>query len=134
LDVCVRNWLTAEQGKRLLNAAGSDTLRSKRNGAILSLLIGCGLRRAELLNLTMSSSRSIGCPFATREVATSANAVIWSSRLSNDLLRAMHKPDTRWQTRLLENTHLGKVHFALEDGDGRPNRWNTLRLMRVLSW
>jgi site-specific recombinase XerD len=55
LGVRVGNWLTAEQGKQLLNAAGSDTLRSKRNGAMLSLLIGCGLRRAELLNLTMSS-------------------------------------------------------------------------------
>src|SRR3970282_968561 len=55
VGVRVGNWLTAEQGKRLLTAAGSDTLRSKRNGAMLSLLIGCGLRRAELLNLTMSS-------------------------------------------------------------------------------
>lgn len=23
---------------------------------------------------------------------------------------------------------------ALEDGDGRPSRWNTLRAMRVLEW
>ena len=35
---------------------------------------------------------------------------------------------------LLENTHPGSVHFALEDGDGRPSRWNTLRALRVLSW
>jgi hypothetical protein len=26
------------------------------------------------------------------------------------------------------------VHFALEDGDGRPSRWNTLRALRVLRW
>ena len=32
----------------------SDTLRSVRNRAMLSLLIGCGLRRAELLGLTMN--------------------------------------------------------------------------------
>src|SRR5262245_64847641 len=55
LGVRVGNWLTAEQGKQLLNAAGSDTLRSKRNRAMLWLLIGCGLRRAELLGLTMSA-------------------------------------------------------------------------------
>src|SRR5690349_23300607 len=42
LGIRVGNWLTAEQGKELLNAAGSDTLRCKRNGAMLSLLIGCG--------------------------------------------------------------------------------------------
>ncbi len=30
--------------------------------------------------------------------------------------------------------HPGKVHFVLEDGDGLPSRWNTLRALRVLSW
>jgi hypothetical protein len=47
------------------------------------------------------------------------------------LLRSKQQPDGTW---LLENTHPGKVHFALEDGDGRPSRWNTLRALRVLSW
>jgi integrase len=55
LGVRVGNWLTAEQGKRLLEATSADTLRTKRNQAMLSLLIGCGLRRAELLGLTMNS-------------------------------------------------------------------------------
>jgi integrase len=41
--------------KRLLESASADTLRSKRNRATLSLLVGCGLRRAELLGLTMNS-------------------------------------------------------------------------------
>jgi hypothetical protein len=48
-----------------------------------------------------------------------------------DLLRSKQQPDGRW---LLENTHPGKVHFALEDGDGQPSRWNTLRALRVLRW
>ena len=47
------------------------------------------------------------------------------------LLRSKRQPDGTW---LLENTHPGQVHFALEDGDGRPSRWNTLRALRVLSW
>jgi hypothetical protein len=47
------------------------------------------------------------------------------------LLRSKQRPDGTW---LLENTHPGKVHFPLEDGDGRPSRWNTLRAMRVLRW
>lgn len=34
----------------------------------------------------------------------------------------------------LENTHPGLVHFELEDGDGTPSRWNTLRALRVLRW
>lgn len=45
------------------------------------------------------------------------------------LLRSKQQPDGSW---LLENTHAGKVHFTLEDGDGRPSRWNTLRALRVL--
>ena len=39
--------------------------------------------------------------------------------------------DGRW---LLENPHAGDVHFDLEDGAGRPSRWNTLRALRVLDW
>jgi hypothetical protein len=48
-----------------------------------------------------------------------------------DLVRSKRQPDGTW---LLENTHPGEVHFALEDGDGRPSRWNTLRALRVLGW
>jgi hypothetical protein len=48
-----------------------------------------------------------------------------------DLLRSKQQPDGTW---LLENTHPGAVHFALEDGDGLPSRWNTLRALRVLRW
>jgi hypothetical protein len=48
-----------------------------------------------------------------------------------DLVRSKSQADGRW---LLENTHPGAVHFALEDGDGEPSRWNTLRALRVLNW
>jgi len=47
------------------------------------------------------------------------------------ILRSKKQTDGTW---LLEHTHPGKVHFVLEDGDGRPSRWNTLRALRVLTW
>ena len=47
------------------------------------------------------------------------------------VLRSKRQPDGTW---LLENTHPGAIHFSLEDGDGRPSRWNTLRALRVLGW
>ena len=48
-----------------------------------------------------------------------------------EVLRSKQQPDGRW---LLENTHRGAVHFTMEDGDGLPSRWNTLRALRVLRW
>jgi hypothetical protein len=48
-----------------------------------------------------------------------------------EVLRSKRQSDGTW---LLENTHRGAVPFALEDGDGRPSRWNTLRALRVLRW
>lgn len=48
-----------------------------------------------------------------------------------DLVRDKRAPDGRWA---LENTHPGRVHFEMDEGEGRPSRWNTLRAMRVLDW
>jgi hypothetical protein len=48
-----------------------------------------------------------------------------------ELLRSKQQRDGSW---LLENTHPGRIHFALEDGDDKPSRWNTLRALRVLAW
>jgi integrase len=45
------NWLLREQANDLLNAPSAKTLKGKRDRATLALLIGCGLRRAELLQL-----------------------------------------------------------------------------------
>ncbi|MEQ7009686.1 hypothetical protein ABN028_26280 [Actinopolymorpha sp. B17G11] len=47
------------------------------------------------------------------------------------LVESKRRPDGRW---LLENTHPGDVHFEMDDGQGRPSRWNTLRALRVLRW
>jgi hypothetical protein len=48
-----------------------------------------------------------------------------------EIVRSKRQDDGTW---LLENTHPGFVHFQLEDGDGRPSRWNTLRATRALAW
>ena len=51
LGVRIGNWLTVEQSKKLLRGLPADTVRGKRDRAIVALLIGCGLRRAELVGL-----------------------------------------------------------------------------------
>ena len=47
------NWLVRDQASDLLNAPNPATLKGKRDRAMLALLIGCGLRRAELLGLNV---------------------------------------------------------------------------------
>jgi integrase/recombinase XerD len=47
------NWLTREQASRLLALPDSGTLKGKRDRAILALLIACGLRREEVVRLTV---------------------------------------------------------------------------------
>ena len=51
MGVRIGNWLTVEQSKTLLTEPQGGSLRDKRDRAILALLIGCGLRRAELVGL-----------------------------------------------------------------------------------
>jgi site-specific recombinase XerD len=47
------NWLTCAQGRKLLEAPDRDRTKGKRDHAILALLLGCGLRRAELTSLKL---------------------------------------------------------------------------------
>lgn len=46
--VRIGNWLTAEQGKALLSTFNRSSVRGKRDYAMVAILLGCGLRRAEL--------------------------------------------------------------------------------------
>jgi integrase len=45
------NWLTSDQAKLLLEKADGEDLRSLRDLAMIHVLLGCGLRRAELSSL-----------------------------------------------------------------------------------
>ena len=51
LGVRLGNWLTADEARRLWQAPTDDTLKGKRDRAILAILLGCGLRRRELADL-----------------------------------------------------------------------------------
>jgi site-specific recombinase XerD len=53
LGVRLGNWLTAEEARRLLQAPETDTLKGKRDRALLAVLLACGLRRRELAELTV---------------------------------------------------------------------------------
>jgi integrase len=55
IGVRVGNWLTPEQGRRLLEFAVPSTARQLRDHPMVAMLIGCGLCRAELLALHLES-------------------------------------------------------------------------------
>ena len=50
----VGNWLTAAEGERLLSDYPPD-VRGKRDAAMISLLLGCGLRRSEVAGLNVEA-------------------------------------------------------------------------------
>ncbi|MGA8537934.1 MAG: tyrosine-type recombinase/integrase [Terriglobales bacterium] len=47
------NWLSAQQSSEVLKHAGGDTMRAKRDYAMLAMLFGCGFRRSELVGLEL---------------------------------------------------------------------------------
>ena len=53
-------------------------------------------------------------------MATDAN-----DRLAEAIVLLESKPDAsgRWP---LENPHPGRQHFPVDEGEGKPSRWNTL--------
>ena len=53
LGVRVGNRILAEQGRRLIASPSGPELREVRNRAVLAMLIGCGLRRAEIVTVAI---------------------------------------------------------------------------------
>src|SRR5580692_9493125 len=49
----IGNWLTVEEGRRLVGAFGASPPKERRNRAMIAVLIGCGLRRAEAAALKL---------------------------------------------------------------------------------
>jgi len=54
IGVRLGNWLTAEQSQRLWQAPGGERLKAKRDRALLAVLLACGLRRHEAVELSFS--------------------------------------------------------------------------------
>lgn len=53
LGVRVGNWLTQGEARGLWQVPDASTLKGARDGAMLAILLGCGLRRRELTDLEL---------------------------------------------------------------------------------
>jgi hypothetical protein len=47
------------------------------------------------------------------------------------VVEANRDPEGRWP---LQNVHEGEIDIQMDDGEGKPSRWNTLRALRVIDW
>jgi site-specific recombinase XerD len=54
VGVRLGNWLSVEQVKNLLRSPTLDTMKGKRDRAIIAVLAGCGLRRSEVAQLNVT--------------------------------------------------------------------------------
>jgi site-specific recombinase XerD len=52
------NWLTRNEAQELVNANSKANLRGWRDGAMVGLLLGCGLRRSEVVGLNLDQLQS----------------------------------------------------------------------------
>src|SRR5215471_80250 len=53
IGVRLGNWLTADQSRAVIQAPNAETLKGRRDRAILALMFGCGLRRGEVAELRL---------------------------------------------------------------------------------
>jgi site-specific recombinase XerC len=53
------NWLTRNQAQELVSSASDNSLRGWRDGAMPGLLLGCGLRRSEVVGLNLDQVQSM---------------------------------------------------------------------------
>jgi site-specific recombinase XerD len=54
IGIRLGNWLTAEQSRRLWQAPSGEGLKQKRDRALLAMLLACGVRRHEAVDLDFS--------------------------------------------------------------------------------
>jgi site-specific recombinase XerD len=60
LKLVLPNWLTAEQGETLWQSPDAQRRRGKRDRALLAVLLACGLRRHEAVDLNFLMRLSFG--------------------------------------------------------------------------
>jgi site-specific recombinase XerC len=110
------NWLTRNQAQELVNAASKTNLRGWRDGAMVGLLLGCGLRRSEVVGLNLDQLQSreghwvivnlVGKGARLRTVPVPS----WAKELVDAWLRRSGVSD-------------GKVHFRIGDYSPRTQEF-----------
>jgi site-specific recombinase XerD len=113
------NWLTAEQSQKLWQAPGGERLKEKRDRALLAVLLACGLRRHEAVELNFSHIQQREEHWAIVDLKGTAGHIrtipmpAWVKNVldqwlqaanitSGKLFRRVHKMGNTWGERLTE--------------------------------
>src|SRR5438445_753020 len=119
IGVRLGNWLTAEQSQRLWQVPGGERLKEKRDRALLAVLLACGLRRREAVELNFGHiqqreehwaivdlkgkaghTRTIPMPGWVKNVVD--QWIQAANITSGKLFRRVHKMGKTWGERLTE--------------------------------
>jgi len=119
IGVRLGNWLTAEQSQRLWQVADGERLMEKRDRALLAVLLACGLRRHEAVELNLGHiqrreehwaivdmkgkaghTRTIPMPGWVKDVVD--QWIQAANITSGKLFRRVHKMGKPWGERLTE--------------------------------
>jgi integrase len=119
IGVRLGNWLTSEQSQRLWQVPGRERLKEKRDRALLAVLLACGLRRHEAVELNFGHiqrreehwaivdmkgkaghTRTIPMPGWVKDVVD--HWIQGANITSGKLFRRVHKMGKPWGERLTE--------------------------------
>jgi site-specific recombinase XerD len=119
IGVRLGNWLTAEQSQRLWQVPSGERLKEKRDRALLAVLLACGLRRHEAVELNFGHiqqreehwaivdlkgkaghTRTIPMPGWVKNVVD--QWILAANITSGKLFRRVHKMGKTWGERLTE--------------------------------
>jgi site-specific recombinase XerD len=119
IGVRLGNWLSSEQSQRLWQVPGGERLKEKRDRALLAVLLACGLRRHEAVELNFGHiqrreehwaivdmkgkaghTRTIPMPGWVKDVVD--HWIQAANITSGKLFRRVHKMGKTWGERLTE--------------------------------
>jgi len=88
------NWLTKNQAEKLINTPNVDTLKGIRDRAILAIMLGAGLRRSEIIELTFDHIQQRECRWVIVDLLGKGNRIrtipipSWTKQLINNWIDA----------------------------------------------
>jgi integrase len=85
------NWLSAARSSQVLGHARGNSMRDKRDYAMLAMLFGCGFRRSELAGLELDDGSPVAWLACVSPRPGDESSPAWGSRQDNPKNLAAHQ-------------------------------------------